>query len=779
MALHPAGGPRKLVIKNLRVSRDNRALEDYYDQVWAELDNALTDIFASRQPRIPFERIYKGVEDICRKGEASKLADVLSKRCQKHLEGDVYDTVSHASSFSPDDNITALDAVSSAWQTWSQQLRILRTAFAYLDRSYLLNVKAKESAEINDMAIRAFGAAVFGTSRHLQSRSIGDRAISAVCELVDHDRRGDSRFNSNLLKDSISMMRILGVYHKTLEPRFLSESAAFFKEIAKDRGENYSLKDYIVSCEKLLDREKERMNLYNFDSLTKKTLLQHACTALVQDNSPKLLDTANVSRLLDDRDLVSIRQLYGLLKLSSIESRVREPWTRHIMDKGDSIVGDVERGDDMVVQLLLLRRSLDVMVRDALEGNEIFTHGMRDAFGQFINSKTVNSKWKTGTSKVGEMIAKYMDMLLRGGLKTLPASLLSDKKDRDAAERSGVASTADEDAELDRQLDAAIDLFRFIDGKDVFEAFYKRDLARRLLTDRSASQDAERNMIAKLRTECGSAFTNNLEQMFKDQGAAKQDMVGFKAWCEGNGYNDGALDFGVQILAQSAWPTYPDIDVLLPKAVLARTANFEEYYGTRHSGRKLQWKHNISNAVVSARFNKGRKELVVSAFQSIVLLLFNEAETEGHDGVLSYKQIAGSTGLVDKELQRVLQSLACGKLRVLTKHPKGREVAPTDTFTVNKGFWDPKFRLKINVIQLKETAEENKATHERVEVDRQFEAQAAIVRIMKTRKTMPHAQLVAEVIQQTSKRGALDPQQIKNNIERYMASFLLSRPSYH
>lgn len=36
-------------------------------------------------------------------------------------------------------------------------------------------------------------------------------------------------------------------------------------------------------------------------------------------------------------------------------------------------------------------------------------------------------------------------------------------------------------------------------GKDVFEAFYKKDLAKRLLLGKSASVDAEKAMIAKLK----------------------------------------------------------------------------------------------------------------------------------------------------------------------------------------------------------------------------------------------------------------------------------------
>ena len=47
--------------------------------------------------------------------------------------------------------------------------------------------------------------------------------------------------------------------------------------------------------------------------------------------------------------------------------------------------------------------------------------------------------------------------------------------------------------------------------------------------------------------------------------------------------------------------------------------------------------------------------------QTVVLMLFNDAEK------LSFQDIKDSTGIEGKELRRILQSLACGKVRVLQK----------------------------------------------------------------------------------------------------------------
>lgn len=70
-------------------------------------------------------------------------------------------------------------------------------------------------------------------------------------------------------------------------------------------------------------------------------------------------------------------------------------------------------------------------------------------------------------------------------------------------------------------------LFRFIHGKDVFEAFYKKDLAKRLLVGKSASVDAEKSMLSKLKQECGGVFTLKLEGMFKDMELSKDIMNAF------------------------------------------------------------------------------------------------------------------------------------------------------------------------------------------------------------------------------------------------------------
>ena len=129
-----------------------------------------------------------------------------------------------------------------------------------------------------------------------------------------------------------------------------------------------------------------------------------------------------------------------------------------------------------------------------------------------------------------------------------------------------------------------------------------------------------------------------------------------------------------------------------------------------------------------------------------------------------------------------MQSLACGKARVLTKLPKGKDINDGDKFVYNKDFTNALFKIKINQvsdnggrfpkqifisfyvqIQLKETNDEQKATEERVFQDRQYQIDAAIVRIMKMRKTLSHNLLLTELYNQL--KFPVKPPDLKKRIE--------------
>ena len=147
----------------------------------------------------------------------------------------------------------------------------------------------------------------------------------------------------------------------------------------------------------------------------------------------------------------------------------------------------------------------------------------------------------------------------------------------------------------------------------------------------------------------------------------------------------------------------------------AELTKYGEHYKFKHSGRILDWIHSLGTAILKAQFKAGTKELSVSLYQAVVLLLFNEAteipfvdiKEQTNIGKISFILLyfclthLPVSWLDDEELRRVLQSLACAKKKVLKKLPAGRDVHDADIFKFNADFDDPRPKVHINSIQAK------------------------------------------------------------------------------
>ena len=68
------------------------------------------------------------------------------------------------------------------------------------------------------------------------------------------------------------------------------------------------------------------------------------------------------------------------------------------------------------------------------------------------------------------------------------------------------------------------------------------------------------------------------------------------------------------------------MEVNLPPEINAYQEIFREFYLSKHSGRRLNWQNSLAHCVLRARFTKGAKELSVSLFQTVVLMLFNDQD---------------------------------------------------------------------------------------------------------------------------------------------------------
>jgi cullin-4 len=115
----PQLGAKRLVIQNLRKVTDAQSqIGQYYDRTQRELGDALKVLLASGKPSIPLERLYRGVEDLCRAGKAERLHALLKSSIEHHLQGPVLSRLRRNGTGS---NEQMLSAVLEEWTVLNKQ----------------------------------------------------------------------------------------------------------------------------------------------------------------------------------------------------------------------------------------------------------------------------------------------------------------------------------------------------------------------------------------------------------------------------------------------------------------------------------------------------------------------------------------------------------------------------------------------------------------------------------------------------------------------------------
>lgn len=700
------GSAKKLVIKNFK---DKPKLpENYTDETWQKLKEAVEAIQNSTSIKYNLEELYQAVENLCSYKISANLYKQLRQICEDHIKAQIHQ-------FREDslDSVLFLKKIDKCWQDHCRQMIMIRSIFLFLDRTYVLQNSMLPS--IWDMGLELFRTHI------ISDQKVQNKTIDGILLLIERERNGEA-IDRSLLRSLLSMLSDLQIYQDSFEHRFLEETNRLYAAEGQRLMQEREVPEYLHHVNKRLEEEADRIITY-LDQSTQKPLIATVEKQLLGEHLTAILQKG-LNHLLDENRIQDLSLLYQLF--SRVKNGVQallQQWIEYIKAFGSTIVINPEKDKTMVQELLDFKDKVDHIIDICFLKNEKFVNAMKEAFETFINKRP---------NKPAELIAKYVDSKLRAGNKEAT------------------------DEELEKMLDKIMIIFRFIYGKDVFEAFYKKDLAKRLLVGKSASVDAEKSMLSKLKHECGAAFTSKLEGMFKDMELSKDIMIQFKQYMQ-NQNVPGNIELTVNILTMGYWPTYVPMEVHLPSEMVKLQEIFKTFYLGKHSGRKLQWQSTLGHCVLKAEFKEGKKELQVSLFQTLVLLMFNEGEE------FSLEEIKQATGIEDGELRRTLQSLACGKARVLTKSPKGKDVEDGDKFTCNDDFRHKLFRIKINQIQMKETVEEQASTTERVFQDRQYQIDAAIVRIMKMRKTLSHNLLVSEVYNQL--KFPVKPADLKKRIE--------------
>lgn len=431
------------------------------------------------------EELYRAVEDMCLQNMAARVYERLQHQCERHIEASLDTLIGQTP-----DTLAFLTLMNSCWAAHCDEMHTLRSVFLYLDRTYVMQTSGKKS--LWESGLQIFRA-------HLSQRpEVSTKVRNGLLLLIEKERMGD-QVERSLLHALLRMFHDLAMYSQHFEHHFLEATTAFYLKEAAERLQSCDVPSYLIHVWTRLQQEEQRVEHYLHLS-TWAQLMQVAKTTLLRAHVDTILEKG-FTDLMDQVRLEDLRRLYQLLVLVEGLPQLRTAFSTYVKRVGAALVGDTERDHLLVQELLALKEKLDLILMKSFDLNEQFTHALKEAFEQFINMRQ---------NRPAELVARFIDSKLRSGNKGCS------------------------EEELEEMLDNAMTLFRYIDGKDMFEAFYKKDLSKRLLLGKSASIDAEKSMISKLKAECGSGFTSKLEGMFKDVELSRDVMSSFRVSSHAN-----------------------------------------------------------------------------------------------------------------------------------------------------------------------------------------------------------------------------------------------------
>lgn len=403
-----------------------------------------------------------------------------------------------------------------------------------------------------------------------------------------------------------------------------------------------------------------------------------------------------------------------------------------------------------VEAVLQVHATYQDMVKEVFQGDQQFVGALDKACATIINNRGTTKQ----PCRSPELLAKYCDALLKKSAKGISESEVEDK------------------------LTHSITVFKYIDDKDVFQKFYAKMLAKRLIHSQSMSMDVEEAMINKLKQACGYEFTSKLHRMFTDMSVSADLNNKFNSYLKAENIDLG-INFSIYVLQAGAWPLGQSAvsPFAIPLELERSVQKFEHFYQSKFSGRKLSWLQHLCQAEVRLCYLRRSYLVSLGTYQMALLLPFEGADS------LAVRDLGEATRLAPDQLQRQLQGLLDARLLLLGdeggEEQQGSTLSlltPSTVLHLNKAYSNKRTKFKITAVLQKEAAQQElEQTHSSVDEDRKLYLQAAVVRIMKARKVLRHNTLIQEVISQAKSRFVPSVAMIKKCIEALIDKQYLER----
>lgn len=722
-----------------------------FNQTWHELQETVKGVITlANIPRATWNDRFSDVYSLC-VAYPEPLADRLYDETKRFLVNHVDHLLVEVDSYN--DNTDLLSAYYRAWTEYSQGIYYLHSLYLYLNQQHIKKQKLSEAELIygassnrdeecqEQMEIGELGLDIWKKKMIIPLR---EKLVSLLLVCIDADRDSKLLAPTNVICGVIqSFVRVeeykmkgqLNLYQEAFEEPFLKASKEFYMAEAMSLLQQLDVTRYMEKVTWRLNQEEARAHKFLHKSSIPK--VRACCEEKMVDAQADWLH-AEAEIMIKNESKRDLALLYPLLRpLPGGLDPLVQKLTRHITQQGLQAIGPLQ-GENVYTQfvesMLNVHSKYSELIRDVFKGDQSFVGALDKACSAIVNYRPAPKQ----PVRAPELLAKYCDSLLKKSPKAASESEIEDKLRR------------------------SITVFKYVDDKDVFQKFYSRMLAKRLIHQQSQSMDAEEMMIDDLKRACGYEFTNKLHRMFTDMSVSADLNAKFTATLrEGDGENQLGTGFGVKVLQAGAWPlALPPspgpfhVPQQLEKSIQA----FETFYHMQFSGRKLTWLHHLSQGELKFNYLKKSYLVTVQTYQMALLLLFE------HCDAIPCREAAASLRLSHDQLVKHAASLV--DCKILNKSTEESSELEEDTvLTLNFDYSNKRTKFRVTGVLQRDAPQDAETTHRSVDEDRKMFLQAAIVRIMKSRKLLRHNQLIQEVLSQSKVTFAPSIGMIKKCIE--------------